>query len=268
MKELNNEMVTEVVPQGEEAYKSGSVQYMDSREVAEIVGKKHGNLVRDIKRYAEELVKLNIEFSDFFIESSYSVEGQSRKYPCYLVTKKGCEFIAHKLTGIKGTKFTATYINRFHEMEDIIQSGVTSQIEEMNKRINDMLELMYKQQELMLKLIENQNIVAPESTGVKNSVNPFGSSNTELEERKKELYRLTARVSELCNINQTKVLHYMYQSMEEELGVTLNAYKSVYMSETGKSDVSMVEVVVSDNRLYETAAKMNREVIERKQLYG
>jgi hypothetical protein len=38
--------------------------------------------------------------------------------PCYLVTKKGCEFIAHKLTGQKGTEFTAWYINRFHEMED------------------------------------------------------------------------------------------------------------------------------------------------------
>lgn len=37
--------------------------------------------------------------------------------PCFLVTKKGCEFIAHKLTGRKGTEFTARYINRFHEME-------------------------------------------------------------------------------------------------------------------------------------------------------
>lgn len=101
-----------------EVYKSGSMQYMDSREVAEIVEKEHKNIVRDIKRYSEELAKLNFELSEFFIESSYSVEGQSRKYLCYLVTKKGCEFIAHKLTGIKGTKFTATYINRFHEMED------------------------------------------------------------------------------------------------------------------------------------------------------
>lgn len=44
--------------------------------------------------------------------------------PCYLVTKKGCEFIAHKLTGVKGTEFTAKYINRFHEMEGIIQNHI------------------------------------------------------------------------------------------------------------------------------------------------
>ena len=36
----------------------------------------------------------------------------------FLVTKKGCEFIAHKMTGQKGTEFTARYINRFHEMEE------------------------------------------------------------------------------------------------------------------------------------------------------
>ena len=41
--------------------------------------------------------------------------GRERRY--YQITKKGCEFIAHKLTGIKGTEFTAKYINRFHEME-------------------------------------------------------------------------------------------------------------------------------------------------------
>ena len=46
----------------------------------------------------------------------------NRQKPCYLVTKKGCEFIAHKLTGVKGTEFTAKYINRFHEMEDTIKT--------------------------------------------------------------------------------------------------------------------------------------------------
>ena len=40
------------------------------------------------------------------------------------MTKKGCEFIAHKLTGVKGTEFTAKYINRFHEMEDAIKAHI------------------------------------------------------------------------------------------------------------------------------------------------
>ena len=66
---------------------------------------------------------MNIPLGDFFTESSYA-DANNQKRPCYLVTKKGCEFIAHKLTGVKGTEFTAKYINRFHEMEGIIQEHI------------------------------------------------------------------------------------------------------------------------------------------------
>ena len=95
-------------------------QRLDSREVAEMVGKEHKNIIRDIRGYLGEFSQLNLEPSDFFIESTYKNE-RGKEYPCYLVSKKGCEFIAHKLTGVKGTEFTAKYINRFHEMEDKIQ---------------------------------------------------------------------------------------------------------------------------------------------------
>lgn len=90
---------------------------ISSLEVAEMVEKKHYNLIRDIKGYVEELNELKIEVVEFFRENMYK-DGKGEKRPCYDITKKGCEFIAHKLTGIKGTKFTALYINRFHEMEE------------------------------------------------------------------------------------------------------------------------------------------------------
>nr|DAL74722.1 MAG TPA: KilAC domain protein [Caudoviricetes sp.] len=98
-------------------------QKLDSREVAEMVGKEHKNIIRDIRGYVKELGELKIEPTNFFTESEYT-DKSNRKKPCYLVTKKGCEFIAHKLTGVKGTEFTAKYINRFHEMEGIIQEHI------------------------------------------------------------------------------------------------------------------------------------------------
>ena len=100
-------------------------QYIDSREVAEMVGKDHRNLMRDVRGYVEELGQLKIEPSDFFKESTYK-NSQNKTMPCYQVTKKGCEFIAHKLTGIKGTEFTARYINRFHEMEEMLNRTVSA----------------------------------------------------------------------------------------------------------------------------------------------
>lgn len=96
-------------------------KYLDSREAAEMVGKEHNKLLRDIRVYITQLNASKVGHTDFFTESQYT-DKSNRQKPCYLVTKKGCEFIAHKLTGVKGTEFTAKYINRFHEMEDTIKT--------------------------------------------------------------------------------------------------------------------------------------------------
>ena len=98
-------------------------KHIDSREVAEMVGKQHKNLLSDIRGYVDKLAELKIEPGDFFTENTY-LDANNQRRPCYLVSKKGCEFIAHKLTGVKGTEFTAKYINRFHEMEGIIQDHI------------------------------------------------------------------------------------------------------------------------------------------------
>ena len=91
-----------------------------SLEVADMVGKPHNDLMKDFRRYTSQFNEGNISHVEFFTENTYlDKKGQER--PCYMVTKKGCEFIAHKMTGVKGTEFTAKYINRFHEMEDVIQ---------------------------------------------------------------------------------------------------------------------------------------------------
>ena len=118
---------------------------LTSMEVAEMVEKTHDNLIKSIRRYSKyidesnasldavkndavseednlkqlknEVVKAEtIDLQEFWTESQYKdSKGQNRL--CYNITKKGCEFIAHKCTGRKGTVFTARYINRFHEME-------------------------------------------------------------------------------------------------------------------------------------------------------
>lgn len=111
-------------------------QTLDSREVAEMVEKEHKNLVRDIRRYIIQLGQSKIEPSSFFTESTYK-NSQNKEMPCYSITKKGCEFIAHKLTGTKGTAFTARYINRFHEMEDIITTDRAAVQVQENRRFEE-----------------------------------------------------------------------------------------------------------------------------------
>ena len=115
-----------------------------SMEVAEMVtGKEHKNLLRDIRSYVSELNQLKIEPVEFFRESTYK-DSKGEVRPCYDITKKGCEFIAHKLTGIKGTEFTARYINRFHDMEETIQKGITQKPDKPKKEKLPSVNMMVK----------------------------------------------------------------------------------------------------------------------------
>lgn len=119
-------------------------QTLDSREVAEMVGKEHNKLMRDIRNYIEQLGESKIGHTSFFSEFTYMTE-QNKIMPCYQVTKKGCEFIAHKLTGVKGTAFTARYINRFHEMqEQIAQESDKKELVALRKQIEKQNRLLMK----------------------------------------------------------------------------------------------------------------------------
>ena len=74
---------------------------LDSREVAKMLPKAHAHLLRDIDKWNEYFTESNFGFSEFWQESSYR-DTTGRTLKCYLITKKGCEFIAHKMTGKKG----------------------------------------------------------------------------------------------------------------------------------------------------------------------
>lgn len=107
-------------------------QYVDSRLIAEWTEKSHKNLLQDIRNYITHLEQLQsksaelnfkpYEISMYFVESSYQNPRTKMSLPCYLVTQKGCEMIANKMIGVKGTKFTALYINEFHRMKEALQS--------------------------------------------------------------------------------------------------------------------------------------------------
>lgn len=74
-------------------------QTLDSIEVAEMVGKTHANLLKDIRGYIEQLAEvknhsgselgeLKIQPTDFFRENTYKTE-QNKALPCYDISKTG-----------------------------------------------------------------------------------------------------------------------------------------------------------------------------------
>ena len=75
--------------------------YADSREVAEVIERKHCDLLRTIKGYCDILTESTFALSEYFVPTEYE-DSTGRKLPCYLITKKGCDMIANKVTGKKG----------------------------------------------------------------------------------------------------------------------------------------------------------------------
>ena len=103
------------------------IPVIDSREVAEMLGKEHKYILRDLEGTAKvvgiipTLESANLHSQDYFIESSYKVGGNNKTYRCYLCTKMGCELIGHKQQGEKGILFSAKYVERFNQYEEALK---------------------------------------------------------------------------------------------------------------------------------------------------
>ena len=99
---------------------------ISSREVATMMEKRHDHLLRDIEKHTtilEKVTEPNFGLSDLWILSSYK-DKTGRNLKEYQVTKKGCEFLAHKTTGEKGDLFTIRYMDKFEEMELVQQQTI------------------------------------------------------------------------------------------------------------------------------------------------
>lgn len=99
-------------------------------------------------------------------------------------------------------------------------------------------------------------------------VNPFFVQQDVIDQRMRTLNSLTDQVADLCNMDRNKVLHYLYKTMQEAMGVSLNPYLVVMKSESGNESICNLHVIASVDRFYEKAVEMNQDVIERKKIYG
>ena len=109
-------------------YRNNQLATIDSREVAEMLGKEHSYLLEMIQGREGKLgiipvlENANLAVSNYFIPSTY--RAGTREYKCYLVTKMGCELLGNKQQGEKGILFTAKYVERFNQMEEAIKGQV------------------------------------------------------------------------------------------------------------------------------------------------
>lgn len=84
-----------------------------SRIVADGLGKRHSNIIRDLDKISE-----NSNVSSLIIPTTYKVKGQKREYKEYLLTKDGFTLYMFNIQGYND--FKMAYINEFNRMEKIL----------------------------------------------------------------------------------------------------------------------------------------------------
>lgn len=134
------------------------INVTDSREVAQMIGKRHTDLLRSIDNYADVLENAKLRSQDFFIKDTYKVDGNNKTYNCYLLTKQGCEMVANKMTGEKGILFTAEYVQAFNKMEQAIQAPKKlTAIEQLKLQNEAILEVDKKVDEVIEEVKDLKN---------------------------------------------------------------------------------------------------------------
>ncbi|MGE7864914.1 Rha family transcriptional regulator [Bacillus paramycoides] len=133
------------------------VNFIDSLEVADMTGKRHDNLLRDIDNYMNVFLTNSImRASDYFEKAVYfDLKGERRRK--YLLTRKGCELVANKMTGEKGILFTVAYIDRFHEMEKAIQQPALPTT--YKEALLQLVEQVEANEQMQAQLIEQAPII-------------------------------------------------------------------------------------------------------------
>ena len=124
------------------------ISRISSREVTEMMEvSRHSDILAKIDNLNKILLNGKVRSADYWIESTYK-DSTGRDLREYLVSKKGCELIAHKSTGEKGVMFTVKYMERFNEMEQKLKSPYLG----MSKELQAIFTIDQKQQEIEIKV--------------------------------------------------------------------------------------------------------------------
>lgn len=107
---------------------------LSSREVCEMMEVQHKDLLKKIDGINKDFDSEKIRHEKYWTEGTF--ENRGKEYREFQITKRGCEFLAHKTTGTKGNLFTDRYMDKFAAMENVIQNNMPMDLDLANRMLN------------------------------------------------------------------------------------------------------------------------------------
>ena len=87
-------------------------RYVDSRDVAECIGRRHSDILKTIRITCWQMAGSGIDENRFFREAFYA-DANGHERPCFLVTKAGCTILCARASWEKGRVLTKAYLEAF-----------------------------------------------------------------------------------------------------------------------------------------------------------
>ena len=196
-----------------------NIPVIDSREVAEMLGKEHKHILqyiegnKDIVGIKPTLESQDLDYQRYFIPSTY--KAGTREYKCYLITKMGCELLGNKQQGEKGILFTAKYVEKFNEMEKQLKESQTPKLPQTYLEALKALVRSEEEKEKVKKELEEQN----------SFVNKISESNGSMLVR--EVAKLASKgnitIGEKALWNKLREWGYICKNSTEPMQSTINS---------------------------------------------
>ncbi|HLR43069.1 MAG TPA: Rha family transcriptional regulator [Pseudogracilibacillus sp.] len=237
---------------------------LTSLEVAEMVGRRHDQVMRDIENVIRHLGD-HKSVESYFIPSNYE-NLQRKTFPCYKLTKKGCELYSTRMTGEKGTKFAVAYIERFNEMENHIKQNEidTTQLSPELQMMNQMFQAVAKNE---MELRETKQLAQETQKSVDNISNIVTLTNVDW--RKKVDVVIKKIAQKWTGVQPYRSVRSLsYDRLEERAGcnleLRLNNRKeravSQGMTKTFVKNINKLDVIAEEKRLVEIYIQIVKEM--------
>lgn len=217
------------------------IMVIDSREVAEMLGKEHKEVLNYIEGRKDKngkdlvvgiiptLIGADLRSSNYFIESTYK-DSLNRTKKCYLITKQGCELLGNKQQGAKGILFSAKYVERFNQMEKELRNKSLDSymIEDPIKRAKRWIE---EQEQAQLLLEQKQQVI-----------DTIVDDKTTFEQFNKQIVTIMNRICTQKSSKLSTVYNEFYYYLNMKMGINVilrvnnrrEKLNNEYFKKTGK----------------------------------
>ena len=215
---------------------TNGINVIDSREIARTTGVRHSDLLEKINAYCDFLTNGKFRSLDFFIPSTYK-DGKGETRPCYLLTKKGCDMVANKMTGEKGVLFTAAYVTAFEKMRETLAAPKPlSPAEQLLQQASVLVE-----QERRITALEEQT--QKTSARITDVVSAFSVPVFTKDHWQEQANQIINRIVEVNHLNHQQYRHKLYEELERAANCNLEMRKKRMQSRMRNGGAKYADVI-------------------------